>query len=568
MDSGIFQNTVSNIVNSFLTPGNENFESWRHDFEVKQGHAGREPGTPFYYACLFGLAPVVDLLRGNEAININAIGGYYGTALQAVCVQQYTGIFDRLILYKADVTACGGFFGLPLNAATFRGNIHMVETLLDPTMSKAVMDPEIYLATILAAGEGHTEVVKLLLSHLTDLNSTDLSVLAPEAFGDMVLTATPLQAAARYGKLNVVGVLLERGADPNRGDKDGDTALHFAAARGFYDIVDLLLQHAADSTITGVQEMPLHIAASRGYIKVVKRLVECKVDLDAKNNLGMTPLCRAAAYNHLDVVEFLHERGANPNAQDCVGWTPLAAAASSGWLPIVTYLVKNGGDFNITNNKTWTPLLIALMHDHTDVAKFLIGEGAPLQALNDGWTPLHAASQRAQLDMMAFLLELGADVNARTDGNHTPLFIIASLTSDIDEELYLNAAKLLLRHGTKFIPDRRGLTPLHAAVGNDHPKMAAFFIDKGIDINAKSSTGGTPLIIAATNDRLEAAKVLVDRGADVNIVDIHGFTALSLAVRNQQLDLAKLLVGAGCTVNTVSVSTSTSSRLPAAKYWA
>ena len=59
----------------------------------------------------------------------------------------------------------------------------------------------------------------------------------------------PLYAAADFGRLDVVRLLLERGADPtwpDAEDSERGAALHAAAGRGDREMVELLLKHHAD----------------------------------------------------------------------------------------------------------------------------------------------------------------------------------------------------------------------------------------------------------------------------------------------------------------------------------
>ena len=57
---------------------------------------------------------------------------------------------------------------------------------------------------------------------------------------------TALMGAARYGQEQVVGLLLQRGAEINKQDSDGWIALTFAANNGHERVVELLLQHGAE----------------------------------------------------------------------------------------------------------------------------------------------------------------------------------------------------------------------------------------------------------------------------------------------------------------------------------
>ena len=60
---------------------------------------------------------------------------------------------------------------------------------------------------------------------------------------------TPLHIAALWGDVEIVEVLLERGADPNVKDDNGQTPLHIAAQEGHVDVVRVLLERGADPRI-------------------------------------------------------------------------------------------------------------------------------------------------------------------------------------------------------------------------------------------------------------------------------------------------------------------------------
>jgi ankyrin repeat protein len=58
--------------------------------------------------------------------------------------------------------------------------------------------------------------------------------------------------AAKYGRLPVVRLLLDRGADPAGADHDGMTPLHWAAAHGRLDVVEELLRRGAPLEVENV----------------------------------------------------------------------------------------------------------------------------------------------------------------------------------------------------------------------------------------------------------------------------------------------------------------------------
>ena len=58
-----------------------------------------------------------------------------------------------------------------------------------------------------------------------------------------------MHEAALNGRVEIVKLLLERGADPNAKFYDGSTSLHIAAHLGRVEIVKILLEHGANPLI-------------------------------------------------------------------------------------------------------------------------------------------------------------------------------------------------------------------------------------------------------------------------------------------------------------------------------
>ena len=90
---------------------------------------------------------------------------------------------------------------------------------------------------------------------------------------------TPLHRASMNGDKDVVQLLLDQGADPNKADEEGETPLHWATKKGHKDVVQLLLDQGAVHNIAShYGRTPLHQAVSAGYQEVVQLLLDVGAD--------------------------------------------------------------------------------------------------------------------------------------------------------------------------------------------------------------------------------------------------------------------------------------------------
>lgn len=109
------------------------------------------------------------------------------------------------------------------------------------------------------------------------------------------IQATPLILAALKGSLPCVKLLVARGANVNARNAQGHSALQYACSKGHKDVVEFLLQNAADANITdGRNDASLHrLASMDGREEIMKILLDWKlgkIDVNAQNKEGNTAL--------------------------------------------------------------------------------------------------------------------------------------------------------------------------------------------------------------------------------------------------------------------------------------
>jgi hypothetical protein len=85
------------------------------------------------------------------------------------------------------------------------------------------------------------------------------------------------------------------------------------------------------------------------HVQAVELLLKNKVDINYKNEKGMTPLHLAAAGGHNEAVDLLLRNGALVNIQDSRGVTPLMMAAIAGFVGTVKMLIEKGADLSLAD---------------------------------------------------------------------------------------------------------------------------------------------------------------------------------------------------------------------------
>ena len=124
-------------------------------------------------------------------------------------------------------------------------------------------------------------------------------------------------ASGRKGKLEVVRLLISRGANVNAEDSEGCTPLKAAASQGHLDVVKFLLEKGADPNAIGYDQMTsLESAAEEGNEELVRVLLDGGADVDAGSPYGWTALMKAAKKGNLRIVKVLLDKGADVDIKD------------------------------------------------------------------------------------------------------------------------------------------------------------------------------------------------------------------------------------------------------------
>ncbi|KAK0652418.1 ankyrin repeat-containing domain protein [Cercophora newfieldiana] len=229
---------------------------------------------------------------------------------------------------------------------------------------------------------------------------------------------SPLFAATERKQVDMVKLLLQAGADPFQATTDGATPLlsalqyylsgtpegrELVTLLPVFNTLDLSPLHLATIGILHVdlphalckpefltdldrldlgQYTPLHLAAIRGDAAVTKALIRAGAKVDLPGGRKKTPLSYACAWGHFDVAKMLLDAGAEVDSRDAFGITPLMRAGCYplSEMRLLELLLERGAQVNARANDLSTALGHAVAYECLDSAKFLLDNGADVNA--------------------------------------------------------------------------------------------------------------------------------------------------------------------------------------------
>jgi len=139
----------------------------------------------------------------------------------------------------------------------------------------------------------------------------------------------PLHCACVVGDSSSVKLLLRHGANINKLDGFGRSALHYASERSQHCVELLLKRGASVNAIDTNRCTPLHWAAYKNKSSCSRTLLEAGANPDASDIYGDTPLSVAAFKGHLETIRVLLEYNANVDVVNAAGKTPLDRLAET-----------------------------------------------------------------------------------------------------------------------------------------------------------------------------------------------------------------------------------------------
>ncbi|KAJ5414209.1 ankyrin repeat domain-containing protein 52 [Penicillium cosmopolitanum] len=392
--------------------------------------------------CDLGL--VEFLIQGGASINFRDENGQ--TPLHYAVERGFTECMEVLVKHGANLYINDNSGFSPFLWAVVAGQEGVTTGLLLMNTDANSFSADGKSALAWAAKLGWSSIAKMLVEHRASISGTRNT--------QQIL---PLQEAAASGDLCTVRLLLLCGENPNHRDRDGWSAIHWAAEEGHLEIVHLLLNAGANpNTASSYGTSPLHCAANGGHVSIVKLLLQ-RADPLRSTCHGWTVLHHAAFMGHSHVVLCLLEDDRIRSIafqQDNHGWSVLHLAIHSRDLAIVRILLDKSViqqpqtliDESGLTAEEWLDRE-PTSHSHKATANLAFSKSRCCRAVSS----LRQAVTIGSVPMIKLLLRYGHDINGINSGRRTALYyaVKKGMLSIMDLLLDLGADPNILPSGWK-----------------------------------------------------------------------------------------------------------------------
>ncbi|XP_055620117.1 protein phosphatase 1 regulatory subunit 16A isoform X4 [Toxorhynchites rutilus septentrionalis] len=245
--------------------------------------------------------------------------------------QQHMSSYKRHITFEDSVV---------LLEAAARNDIAEVAKLLQKGVTPDATNMDGLTALHQCCIDDNAEMLNLLLDFGANVNAQDSE------------RWTPLHAAATCGHLNLVKILIARGANLLSVNADGNMPYDICDDEEALDYIE------AEMSKRGVTQELIDETRAATETQMLKDLQDIAAqggDLEVPDSQGATPLHIASANGYTRAVEFLLEQHVSTDAVDHDLWTPVHAAACWGHLEVLEMLAQSGADLNAKNKNDETP---------------------------------------------------------------------------------------------------------------------------------------------------------------------------------------------------------------------
>ena len=303
---------------------------------------------------------------------------------------------------------------------------------------------------------------------------------------------------------------------------------------------------------------------AKGETEKARAFFMGKVDVNATDSQGKTPLHYAAENSDSFLTAFFVTLGGKPDVLDNKQRTPLTISAERLDAKTAGILVEKGANIHQSMDGGNSPARIAIQENGEFLAAILT-PASLLSTDSTGKTILHLASEAGSAAALNTILKAGASIALRDKNGKTALDLALERTESKNHAE--TAVQLILAGAVSnnplyayFAPAAKssnynirsadGMTPLHYIAREGYIGYLIFALEKGANVNIKNASGASPLHEAARSGNISTMKTLLDYGADIKAQDAKGNSVLHVAVPVEaHLEAINLFLSKGANIN-------------------
>jgi len=345
----------------------------------------------------------------------------------------------------------------------------------------------------------------------------------------------PIHWAVMTRQMELIDLLLERGADINAKRPDGTRPIHLTNGdyhyRGWRDVPATTLQRhevLIGYLLARGAYYDISVATKIGDLDRVRQLLD--EDPMLHNNVPIysyysgTPLRNAAGAGHLELVRFLLERGADPNQPE-PGIAPhggaLHAAIGGRHYEVVKLLLKHGANPNAEVESSGNCLSMAKW---SGAPKEIVG----LIVSCGGTRSIDLVCHDRDLETLGQMLQANPQLKVGENWDNQPMM------------------EMILRYQPDILKRSPDPTPSWSLATPKTPELARWLMERGMDPNRRTWLGVTMLHRCAAKGDIPVAQVCLDFGADINAIETDSSsTPLGVAARLGKKEMVEWLLSKG-----------------------
>jgi len=218
---------------------------------------------------------------------------------------------------------------------------------------------------------------------------------------------------------------------------------------------------------------------------------------------------------------------------------------------------------DVENEVYATPMLAAIAYEHREAIRSLLSSDRLLRNHPNGILqteklrrprlPPSQLRYRADKTLMHYMLLTNDDAFTLFLASTGLFETTCAVMSEIIEGYRRGSAKLFdSRFWGKLdvnILDRDGIHMLHVAASSGNDSACAALLDRGVDVDIKTSTSSFTLYQAVSSGHVTTTKLLLDRGATIDQKHSFGFACLHEAIFRGRAELVQVLLSRGADIN-------------------